>query len=107
MNKDSTIFYSSSTKIGQAEIEQFDVEENYPNPFNPETKITVEMYQEAEVQITVFNLVGKKVSTLHTGTLSKGVHDFRFNGEDLPSGIYLCEVKSKFSTVVKKMILAK
>lgn len=107
INQDSTIIYSSNTKIGQAEVEQFDVDENYPNPFNPETKITVEMYRKAEVQITVYNLVGKKVSTLHNGVLSKGQHDFTFNGKDLPSGIYLCEVKSKNSTVVQKMILAK
>jgi hypothetical protein len=107
INQDSTIIYSASTKIGQAEIEQFDVHENYPNPFNPITKITVEMYQETEVRITIYNLVGKKISTLYTGNLGKGVHNFTFNGEGLPSGIYLCEVQSKYSTVVQKMVLAK
>ncbi|GJQ62254.1 MAG: hypothetical protein SCALA702_13070 [Melioribacteraceae bacterium] len=107
VNKDGSNVYSSQVKIGQGNIDLFAINQNYPNPFNPVTTITLEMFEDADVTLTVYDIMGKKIEKLHTGFLTKGLHTFNFNGSELPSGIYLYEVKSLFNTVVQKMILTK
>lgn len=107
INKDGSTVYSSQVKIGQGNIELFSINQNYPNPFNPVTTITLEMFEDADVDITVFDIMGKKIEKLHTGFLTKGLHTFNFDGSELPSGIYLYEVKSLYNTEVQKMILTK
>jgi len=106
-NSDGTFVYSSQVKIGQGNVELFSINQNYPNPFNPVTTITIDMFESAEVDITVYDIMGKKIEKLHTGNLGEGIHTFTFDGSELPSGIYLYEVKSIYSTVVQKMILTK
>ncbi len=107
INKDSTYIFSDRIKVGQGEIEPFELEQNYPNPFNPTTTITVEMLETLEVEIKIYDVVGKEIAELHSGALPKGIHEFSFNGAGLPSGIYFCEIKSESSSVARKMILAK
>ena len=107
INKDESEVYSAPIKIGQGLKDIFSLDQNYPNPFNPVTQISVEMFESAEVEIYVYDIVGNKIEKLHSGSLSQGVHSFTFNGADLPSGIYFYEIKSALSTLVRKMILAK
>jgi hypothetical protein len=106
-NKDGSEVFSAPIKIGLGLKEIFALDQNYPNPFNPVTNITVEMFEAAEVEIYVYDIVGNKIQKLHTGSLSQGRHTFSFDGTELPSGIYFYEIKSPFSTLVRKMILAK
>ena len=61
VNSDGSISYSSQIKIGQGIIETFDIKQNFPNPFNPNTKITVEMFEDSYAEITVYNLEGKEI----------------------------------------------
>ncbi len=107
LDKLGKVIYSSSVKVGVVEKQLFDVKPNFPNPFNPETEILVIMNDGAEVEITIYDITGKQVETLHNGFLSKGEHLFKFNGKDLPSGIYLCKVESGKMVKVQKMILTK
>jgi hypothetical protein len=106
-NKDGSEVFSAPIKIGLGLKEIFALDQNYPNPFNPVTNITVEMFEAAEVEIYVYDIVGNNIQKLHTGSLSQGRHTFSFDGTELPSGIYFYEIKSPFSTLVRKMILAK
>jgi hypothetical protein len=107
INKDGSKVFSAPIKIGLGLKDIFSLDQNYPNPFNPVTNITVEMFETAEVEIYVYDIVGNKIQKLHTGSLSQGTHTFSFDGTELPSGIYFYEIKSPFSTLVRKMILAK
>ena len=107
INKGGAVVYSSTVKIGQVEQLTFNLEQNFPNPFNPETRITIEMLEQDEVEIYVYDLVGKKIQKLHEGSLGQGRHSFVFNGANLPSGIYFFEAKTPTSSVVRKMILTK
>ncbi len=100
-------FFSSQVKVGHAKIEDFELRQNYPNPFNPTTEFTVNVIIPGYYLIGIYDLVGKEIQVLHEGTLAIGEHTFSFNGEDLPSGIYLMKVKSNNMSVVRKMILAK
>jgi hypothetical protein len=107
LNKDGSQLFSAALKIGQAITQSFILEQNYPNPFNPLTKITIEVLFDSEFNIVVYDLVGNEINRIHSGYLSEGIHEFSFDGTDLPSGIYFMEASSQYSTQAIKMILAK
>ncbi len=106
-NYDGSVVYSSQVKVGQGTTEPFTIGQNYPNPFNPKTSIEVEILEDSEIEITIYSLDGTEISKLFKGFLSKGIHRFSFDGEGLPSGIYLYKVEAPNFTQTKKMILTK
>ncbi len=61
----------------------------YPNPFNPVTRIVVEMQQAGEVDLCVYNLLGQEAARLAQGPLTAGSHTFTFDGSQFASGVYL------------------
>jgi len=107
INKDGSIVYSSQVKIGQGELQEFRIGQNFPNPFNPSTQISVEVVEASEFEIVVYNLEGKEVAALFQGYLAQGEYHFTFDGSELPSGIYLYKISSPNFNQTKKMILAK
>ncbi|QQS35002.1 MAG: T9SS type A sorting domain-containing protein [Ignavibacteriales bacterium] len=108
VNKDGSVVYSGSVKVGQGKLEdQVIVEQNFPNPFNPKTSIVVDLLEASEVHIVIYNLEGREVVTLQDGVLEKGQHKFNFDGTELPSGIYLYKVTTPSFSQTRKMILAK
>lgn len=107
VNTDGSLVYSAQLKIGQKKRKNFVLNQNFPNPFNPVTKINVELLEDTEVQVIVYNIVGVKIDRIFNGSLVKGNHEFEFDGSEFPSGIYLLEVKTSVSSEVMKMILAK
>ena len=107
VDKDGSVVYSSQVKVGQGLFEPFIVEQNYPNPFNPKTSIVVELMEDTEVKIIIYNLEGKEINRLFEGSLSKGVHKFTFDATDLPSGVYLYKIETPEYSQTKKMVLTK
>lgn len=91
----------------------FELFNNYPNPFNPSTTIEYYLPETSNVEISVYNILGEKVSDLNIGIQNKGNHKFLFNGTKLSSAVYIYILsctslvnKYKFSRA-KKMILLK
>jgi len=80
---------------------------NYPNPFNPETVINYTLTTTSEIELSVFNVLGERVTTLVSGKQAAGSHKISFNASSLTSGIYFCVLKSGHHTIKKKMILLK
>ncbi len=89
---------------------------NYPNPFNPSTTIAFDLSSfgesEVPVNLTIYDVAGKKVVTLFDGTLNSQMHLFTWNGKDangrsVPSGLYFYTFRSPFKSVTKKMILTR
>lgn len=108
INKGGDVVYSSSVKVGQGTVvEPILIAQNYPNPFNPKTSIVIDLIESSEVEITIYSLEGREISTIHQGVLEKGKHKFTFDGTELPSGIYLYKVSTPVYTQTRKMILAK
>jgi len=107
INTDGSAVYSSQVKIGQAEIQEFILGQNFPNPFNPSTQISVEVLEASEFEIVVYGLEGQEIEVLFKGYLTQGEYQFKFDGSDLPSGIYLYKISSPNFNQTKKMILAK
>jgi predicted GH43/DUF377 family glycosyl hydrolase len=84
---------------------RFALMQNYPNPFNPTTTIKFTIPKSEYVELKVFNLLGKEVTTLVSNKLTPGNHTYRFDGKNLASGIYYYQIVTRRYMEVKKMIL--
>ena len=89
----------------------FSLYQNYPNPFNPSTQISFDVPDGAElVSLSIYNILGKKVSTLLNNVVSPGKHKVEWNAKDnegnpVASGIYFYELSSSSFIARKKMLL--
>jgi len=80
---------------------------NYPNPFNPETKIGYTLKSATSVKITVYDKLGREVVVLVDESQSEGSHEVSFSASNLPSGVYFYRIKTNEAVEVRKMVLAK
>jgi len=85
----------------------FTLDQNYPNPFNPVTTIQFALPETADINLTVFDLLGRQVAVLVNGQLSSGRHSVNFDASSLPSGIYLYRLTTPGGSVAQKMVLLK
>lgn len=84
---------------------EFKLEQNFPNPFNPETKISFAVKEKCRVVLKVFNIMGREILTLIDQDYSPGFHHIILDAGPLPSGTYLYQIRMKDFHAVKKMIL--
>jgi hypothetical protein len=80
---------------------------NYPNPFNPETKITYTLKNATNVKITVYDRLGREVVVLVDENQTEGEHSVSFNASNLPSGVYFYRIKTPEKVEVQKMVFTK
>jgi hypothetical protein len=90
----------------------FRLEGNYPNPFNPSTRIAFDLAVGAVTNLEVFDLQGHLVRTLWQGELAAGSHELPWDGRDdagqaVSAGTYLARLNSAGHTATIKMVLAK
>jgi hypothetical protein len=78
--------------------------QNYPNPFNSSTIIRYFVPESARVKITILDVLGKEVGTLIDETKSQGEHSIAFDGSNLASGIYFCQLRVDRYSAFKKML---
>lgn len=82
--------------------------DNFPNPFNPTTVLRFAVTKPAHVRLEVFDILGRKISTLVNSAFDAGYHTTNFNGMQLASGVYLYRLTIDNQVVdVKKMTLLK
>jgi endoglucanase Acf2 len=97
----------TSTELEQS-ITTFHVDQNFPNPFNPETKIRYHLPNHSTVSIHVFDILGRNVQQLATNALkTSGSHVATFNGESLSSGVYFIRVRTDFGVQTIRATLMK
>ena len=80
---------------------------NYPNPFNPITTIQYELPQRSDVQITIYDLLGREVTMLVSETQDAGYKSIQWNASNVPSGTYFYQIKTGEYVQIRKMILLK
>jgi hypothetical protein len=85
----------------------FALKRNYPNPFNPRTIITYELPITNDVQLTVYNLLGKRIVTLVSKKQTAGSHQVEWDASGYPSGIYMVMLKQGQYLDTSKIILMK
>jgi hypothetical protein len=83
------------------------LEQNVPNPFNPNTTIRYSIPKDGYVSLKVYNLIGQEVASLINEFKTAGSYSFEFYGTDLSSGIYFYRLISGNYAETKKMILNK
>lgn len=85
----------------------FNLSQNYPNPFNPATKITYSIPNESQVNLKIYDVMGREVAVLVNGRQQAGTYEVNFNAASLASGTYFYKLTAGDFVSVKKMILLK
>jgi len=85
---------------------------NFPNPFNPDTKISFSLPAQNKIRLVIYNVLGQFVNELVNNELPAGTYTFNWNGTDIlgksvSSGIYFYSIETNDRRLVKKMIFSK
>ncbi|MFO7446577.1 MAG: endo-1,4-beta-xylanase [Ignavibacteriaceae bacterium] len=80
---------------------------NYPNPFNPETKISFNLPYQSDVRILLIDALGRVVKEIVSGNFSSGLHNVTLNASNLSSGVYFYKIEAGSFIDVKKLVLMK
>ena len=81
--------------------------QNYPNPFNPSTTIKYELPKASQVTLSVFDILGREVSVLANERKNAGVHEVKFDGSNLASGVYFYRIQAGDFIQTKRLLLLK
>lgn len=90
----------------------YKLEQNYPNPFNPETQINFSLARASQVDLSVYNVLGRKVTMLINDHMAAGEHSVEWDGTDytgrtVASGMYLYRLTTDEYSSNRKMLLLK
>jgi hypothetical protein len=85
----------------------YELAQNFPNPFNPSTSIEFSMPQAGKVTLSIYNTLGQKVATLVDGFRTAGSYKVNLNAENLASGWYVYQLRTKSTVLSRKMLLIK
>jgi hypothetical protein len=85
---------------------------NYPNPFNPSTKIAYSIDINSKVNVKIYSLLGEEITSLFSGDVNPGTHEVQWNGTDnagvaVASGVYIYRVEANNQALTSKMMLLK
>ena len=79
----------------------------FPNPFNPTTNISFILPKQNHVNLSVFDIRGRKIKDLYIGSLESGTHNIEFNGSVLSSGVYFIQLEANNTVKMQKIVLIK
>ena len=90
----------------------YSLSQNYPNPFNPVTTLKYGLPEQSMVVMTVYDLMGRGITTLVNQVQKAGYHTIRWNGTDqsgqvVSAGLYIYRITADDFTSTKKMLLLK
>ncbi len=98
------------TGISDNKIESpvsFNLNQNFPNPFNPTTTINFQIPSASKVSLKIYDVLGREVALLVNEYKTAGKYSVNFNANNLPSGVYLYNLQAENYVEPKKMILLK
>jgi flagellar hook assembly protein FlgD len=98
--------------VGELIPTTFELNDNYPNPFNPSTTIHYGLPEDAQISLVIYDILGREVSTLVSEVQEAGWYDVRWYGLDesgrpMSAGIYLLRIQTQNFVEVKRMILVR
>jgi 5-formaminoimidazole-4-carboxamide-1-beta-D-ribofuranosyl 5'-monophosphate synthetase len=80
---------------------------NYPNPFNPDTKINFDISLTTNVKILIYDISGRVVANILNQRMNPGKYGFTFSGKELSSGIYLLRLETEYYSAISRLVLMK
>ncbi|MBD3222954.1 T9SS type A sorting domain-containing protein [bacterium] len=102
----NTTYFVAVEDLGELPLANATVR-NYPNPFNPTTKVQFNLPRAGNVSLKVFDVAGRVVAELHEGDLPAGQFSIDFDGAGLSSGTYFARLQGDGFDAVQKMQLVK
>lgn len=94
-------------QIGSEVPGTYSLSQNFPNPFNPSTKIKFQMPEAGNVKLIIYNALGEEVTTLFDGSLKPGLYETSWNALSEPSGVYFYRIITNNYSETKRMVLVK
>ena len=88
-------------------VENYYLQPNYPNPFNPNTTITYTLPKAGKVNLSVFNILGQYIAHLYSGNQKAGTYSFQWDVSAFPSGLYFYQLETNNQRQTKRMLLIK
>ena len=112
ISKSWTGIVTAIKNISSITASDFNLAQNFPNPFNPSTKINFSIPTNGYVTLKVYNTIGQEVNNLVNGKMNKGVYETEFSGSNLNSGVYFYTLRftnsdGQFFSDTKKLLLIK
>lgn len=108
INGDREVLATASSSPGaNGTVTDYALHQNYPNPFNPTTSITFDLVESGNVNLRVYDLMGREVALLVDGLRDAGHHTVTFDATGLPSGLYLLQMETSNFLAQRKMVLLK
>ncbi len=111
VDMDGTSHYSDEVSADCSRPIRYALEQNYPNPFNPSTVISYFLPEQKEIDIRIFDVLGKELTTLYHGIQTAGLHEIIFDSSKLKevpgSGILFCRLTVDGTSDIMKMMLLK
>ncbi len=114
--KGGLYFYNNTliTNVADWEtpVNEFNLIQAYPNPFNPDLNIVINLKVSGAADIIIYNILGERVKEVFQGNLNSGIHQFKWNGKNnsgsiLPSGSYIVRLSTKFYNQTIKVTFLK
>lgn len=99
--------YSNTVEFVVSPPAEFALLQNYPNPFNPATQIVFKLKEDVQVNLTIYDLLGREVVTLVDHEMKAGTHKITFDAKDVSAGLYFYSLKAGSFHEMKKMTLIK
>ncbi len=87
--------------------DEYELYQNFPNPFNPSTTIRFDVRTAGNVLLKVFDVLGREVEVIVNEYLKSGSYSVQFSGDNLPSGVYYYELRTESFSETKRMVLVK
>ena len=107
VDRDGAAVFSESVTLGVGAPGKFALNQNYPDPFNPSTRISFSITKEGPVSLQVYDLLGREVATLVNQSRKPGEYTEQFNGSQTASGVYVYVLRSSEGQLVGRMMLLK
>lgn len=108
IDRDGKFEYSPEVEVTITAVPaRFELAQNFPNPFNPETTLRVALPVAGHITLSVYDLLGREVALLMNEWMEAGMHAVRFNGAGLASGLYLARLSDGNAVHLRKMQLMK
>lgn len=107
-----SVFYNIDPALGLEKINHnepvsFNLLQNYPNPFNPLTKITFEISTNDYIDVSIFNSLGQKITTLASGQKAAGKYTIQWNASNFAGGVYYCRLTNGSQVQIRKIVYLK
>jgi hypothetical protein len=96
-----------NTPVDPSRPFMLNLNQNYPNPYNPNTKIQYSIAEKGIVTLKIYDILGKEIAVLVNSSKEAGSYELNFDASKLSSGTYIYVLRTGHNSVAKKMLLMK